>query len=57
MISPGIPKSWQEIVELILRGVCAVSKIHNCYITRLQLARLSSYDYRPAYKVASSELQ
>ena len=27
MINPGIPKSWQEILELIPRAVCVVSKL------------------------------
>ena len=27
VIAPGIPKTWNDIVELILRAVCVVSTI------------------------------
>ena len=33
MIAPGIPKTWNEIVELILRAGCVVS-IYS-YVARL----------------------
>ena len=49
MISPGIPKLWQAIVELILRGVCAVSKVYNCYVTKLYNQPVSRRMTRTAY--------